>query len=302
MPSEASKRWLAISQKFPIGPKRRSGLLRSTEPTEDVIPGQLRQAYWQDTSVVVVIDSIDDTNAQALVFPVTLEPGVENDAAVIIEGEASPLHGPITAWPDTMASVPFSALGARIAAVPKPLLRIIKETTSKKPVVEGFRQGYADPPLGSGAEIAIADLFDALDVLKTAPQLRPASGVTAITQLQIPLPAIMSASQVPQPRAVAIRMGKELLTFEDAQRLATTEGLPVSDVLGAIAPLPDDLRRELQEPRWRAHIRQRATDGDEEQARTRLGHEAYQLAARETGLGREYWRQCIETVLATGTR
>lgn len=73
----------------------------------------------------------------------------------------------------------------------------------------------------------------------------------------------------------------------------------MEQVLAAIAPLPDDLRRELQEPRWRAHIRERATDGDEDRARTRLGYEAYQLAARETGAGRELWRQRLHAVLAT---
>jgi hypothetical protein len=73
----------------------------------------------------------------------------------------------------------------------------------------------------------------------------------------------------------------------------------VDDVLAATAPLPDDLQRELQEPRWRKHIRRRTADGDEARARSQLGYEAYQLAARETGQGRELWRQRLKAVVAT---
>lgn len=188
MPSEASERWLAISERFPIGPKRRNSLLRSAEPTEDVESGQLRQAYWRDVSVVIVIDSVDVESAQARVFPATLEPGVENEAAVIIEGEVSPLHGAVAVWPDTVASVPFAALGARIAAVPNPLLRIVKDAVSTTSATAGVRRGHTDPPIGSGADIAIADLFDALDVLKTAPQLRTVVDATSITPPEIALP------------------------------------------------------------------------------------------------------------------
>ncbi len=302
MSSEASERWLALSEQFPIGPKRAKGLLRSTEPTDAVVPGQLRQAYWQDASVAVVIDRIDDDAAQAFVFPATLEPGVEDGAAIVIEGEASPLHGPVTVWPGTLASVPFAALGSTIATLPKPLLRILKDAESSDPVAAGIRRGHAGPPLGSGAALAIADLFDAIDVLQNAPRLQPDAVGTTVVQLQVPLSTIMSALQVPQPRAMAIRMGKEPVTLEEADRLAEAAQVPAEHILGAVAPLPADLQRELQEPRWRPQIRERATDGDEDRARTQLGRQAYQLAARETGQGRERWRQRLEAILAIGKR
>lgn len=302
MSSEASERWLAISEQFPIGPKRKGGLLRSTEPTDEVVPGQLRQAYWQDATVTVVIESIDDNAAQALVFPATLEPEVENGAAIVIEDEASPLHGPITIWPSSPTPVPFAALGATIATLPKPLIRTLKEAALADPVAPGLRRGHAGPALGSGAATALADLFDAIDVLQTAPQLQSAAAEIPTTQLQVPLPTIMSALHIAQPRAMAIRMGKEPLTLEEADRLAATAEIPVEHILGAVAPLPADLQRELQEPRWRPQIRDRSIDGDEDRARTRLGYEAYQLAARETGQGRERWRQRLETILATGNR
>ena len=298
MSSEASERWIALSEQFPIGPKRRSGMLRSTEPTDGVVVGQLRHAYWGDASLMVVIDGIDDAAALVSVLPATLESGVENSTAVIMEDDASPLHGPVVMWPDSQALIPFVTLGATIATIPMPQLRAIKSATSNDAIADGLRRGHAEPALESGAALALADLFDAIDVLQSAPRLQLATSDSAAVQLQVPLPIIMSALQTSQPRAMAIRMGKEPLTVEEAGRLASVLEVPVSRILGAVAPLPEDLQRELQEPRWRSHIRNRAIDGDEDGARTRLGYEAYQLAARETGQGRELWRQRLDTVLA----
>lgn len=300
MSSEAFDRWIALSQQFPVGPKRRSGMLRSTDPTDGVVAGQLRQAYWRDASVIVVIDTVNDNAALASVFPATLEPGVENNTAVLLEDDASPLHGPLAVWPTSPTLIPFSALGETIATIPMAQLRAIRTVLSSDSIADGLRCGHAEPPLGSGAALALADMFDAIDVIQSAPRLPPAVADTAV-QLQVPLPIIMSALQAPQPRAMAIRMGKEPLTLEEADRLASVAGIPVSHVLRAVAPLPSDLQRELQEPRWRRYVRNRAIDGDEDRARTRLGYEAYQLAARETGQGRELWRQRLDTVLATNS-
>jgi hypothetical protein len=63
----------------------------SAQPSEDVAPGQVRQAYWHDTSAIVVIVGVDDATAQSQVLPATPEPGVENNAAIVVEAETSPL-------------------------------------------------------------------------------------------------------------------------------------------------------------------------------------------------------------------
>lgn len=302
MSSEASERWMALSQQFPVGPKQRSGMLRSAEPTDAVVIGQLRHAYWGDASLVVVVHAIDDDAAVVSVFPATLEPGVESSKAVVIEDDASPLHGSVTVWPAAQGVIPFATLGATIATIPKPQLRAIEAVPSSDTIPGGLRRGNAEPALESGAALALADLFDAFDLLQSAPRLQPAISDRAGLRLQIPLETIMSTLQTSQPRAMAIRIGKEPLSVEEASRLAAAADVPVSEILNAIDPLPTDLQRELQEPRWRARIRNRAVDGDEDGARTRLGYEAYQLAARETGQGRELWRQRLDTVLAADNR
>ncbi|OZF26259.1 hypothetical protein CH295_27050 [Rhodococcus sp. 14-2483-1-2] len=203
-------------------------------------------------------------------------------------------------WPDTVASVPFATLGAEIAVLPKPLLRLVKEATSNDQVMSGIRRGHAEPHISSGAALAVANLFDALDVLETAPSWQAAAAATSIPQSHLPLTTILSALQVPQSRATAIQVGNEPLALDEAERLATAAKISVSEVLERTAPLPDDLRRELQEPRWRPHVHERTTNGDEDYARTLLGHEAYQYRAQKTEY--EQWRHCIEHVLTRSLR
>ncbi len=290
-------RWFELSKQFPVGPKR-GAVLRSMQPTDDVIPGQIRRAYWGDASAFVVIAAADEVAARVRVLPATLEPGVEDATSTIVESEVSPLHGPITVWPRAAANIPFAALDAAVATIPRPLLDTILEMPSAELAGTGLRRGRGNPALGSGTALAVDDIFDAIEVLKSVPGLRESAAAAPVTRLEVDLQLIMTALEVSQPRAMAIRIGKEPLTREQADKLATAAGVSVHEVLAAVAPLPDDLQRELQHPRWRVHIRRRAVQGDELAARTRLGYAAFQLAARETGQDDERWRQRIEAVLA----
>jgi hypothetical protein len=301
MSSDSSERWFELAQRAPIGPKR-GGLLRSASPTDDVSAGQIRQAYWRESTAALLVVSVDESVARARAVPVTLETGVEDKSTVVVEADASPLYGPIAIWPDAAAEIPFAVLDTIIASIPRPLLEIITGATTNRDAGEGLRRGHADPSLGSGAAMAIDELFDAFEVLQKVPGLRVSTAVKPVAQLDIPLPIIVDTLHVPQARAMAIRIGKEPLTRDEAEQLAAAADLAVDDLLTAVAPLPNDLARELQEPRWRAHIRRRAVAGDEDAARTQLGYEAYQLAARETGQGQQRWRQRLEAIVAAEGR
>lgn len=297
MSFEPSERWFELARRSPIGPKH-GGPLPSADQTDDVEAGQIRQAYWRDSTAIVLVVSVDDATAQAHAVPATLESGVENRTAIVVEADLSPLHGPITLWPRAAAPIPFAVVDTTIASIPRPLLESITGTTPYRHAAGGLRRGHADPPLGSGAALAIDELFDAFDVLRDAPGLPSNIAAKPGTQLDIPLPTIMDTLHVQQARAMAIRIGKEPLTREEAEQLAAAANIGVADVIAAVAPLPDDLQRELQQPRWRAEIRRRAVDGDEDAARSRLGYQAYQLAARESGQGQQLWRQRLEAIVA----
>ena len=297
MPSDASERWLAISQQFRIGPKRRDGLMRRARPDDQVTAGQLRQASWTAAAAALLVIDVDDSAARVRAFPATLDPDVESASAVVIEEEVSPLHGPIIVWPAEVGWISFSALDSTIATVSASVLQTVCGGAALS-ISGGVRRGRQDPPSASGAALAIDELFDDFDVLKEAPRFEVPDSSSPRVPLRVPLAIIMDSLQVPQPRAMAILAGREPLAPAEAARLAEAAGLPIGDVMASVSALPSDLMRELHEPRWRTEIRRRAIDGDESQARTLLGYRAYQLAARESGSGRDLWRQRIQAVLA----
>lgn len=299
MTSERSERWLEVARRVSVDRDTRASYLHGTM-TDDVETGQIRQAYWGESAPVVLVMDVDRAAATIVAAPATLEPEVENRSAVVVEADASPIHASIAIWPEFAAMIPFAVLDVRIASLPPTLLDYITVADVSDRAVTGVRAGQATPALGSGAALAIDELLDSFDVLQNAPGLLRTDAARTVSRLDIPLPVIMQALHIPQARAMAIRVGKEPLTIQEAERLAVAADRGVAEILSAVAPLPDDLERELQEPRWRAQIRSRVVDDDEVAARLRLGYEAYQLAARETGRGQQQWRQRLEAVVATG--
>lgn len=300
MPSEAADRWFALAKQFPVSSKSRGPMLRSSAPADSVQAGQLRQADWQDASAMLIIDRIDDANALAWAYPTTLEPDVADSRTVIVDANASPVTGAISVWPTEAAWIPFAALDATIATVPPVLLRVLRSAQQPEAVLDGasgVRRGDADPPLGSGSALGIDELLDATEALQHAPRLTVQENAHAPVDIaSMALPTIMQTLQVSQPRAMAIRLGKEQLTADETRALAAAVGVTEATIKASQLPLPKDLDRELHEPRWRGMIRARSVDGDEAAARTRLGYEAFQLAARQTGSGRDLWRQRLEAV------
>lgn len=300
MPSEAAERWFALAKQFPVSPKLRERVLRGSSQTDSVESGQLRQADWRDISAMLVIDQVDDDGALAWAYPATLEPNVADSRAVIIDAERTPVGGAIGVWPTEAAWVPFAALDAIIATLPPTLLSVLRTAQQPEALLDtasGVHRAHADPSPGSGSALGTDELLDALETLREAPRLtvrddsQPPADISAIA-----LPTIMQVLRVSQPRAMAIRLGKEQLTADETRALAAAVGVTETAIEALRLPLPRELDRELQEPRWRPMIRASAVDGDETAARAQLGYEAFQLAARQTGSGRELWRQRLETV------
>lgn len=297
MSADASERWLDLAAQFPIAPKRSVAGLRSSQSDEQVSEGQLRRAYWGDRAAIVLVIAVNDTEAMADVWPATLEPGVENKAAIVVEESTSPLHAGLSLWPTRPATIPFATLDQTVAQFTKTVFRAISSGARTRDI-EGIRLGESEPELGSGAEAAIDELFDTMDVLEAAPQYQASPVTGAAQKLPVPLPDLIAWLDIAQPDGMSILLGKQPLSPEQAQTIAHRANLPLDQVWGSVSPLPPDLDRELQEPRWRRAIRNRANGGDEVAARSQLGYDAFQLAARQgAGDGRAKWRQRIEAAL-----
>jgi len=288
--TDANDRWFELAAQFAV-----PEVLSSTSSC-GVARGQLRQATWADADAVVLVDQIDDLAALAHVMPVSVEPGVRNSDAVVIDEPDSPLPTSLSVWPRRGHWVPFAALDTLLETLGQSLLAAIEAAGRTLP---GSHE--CDPQLGSGAARAIDQLLDAVETLELAPRLEPESDSAHPSRLDLDLELVMEALGVNQSRAMDIVMGSEPLSESETETLVDVSGVASADIMQALKPLPADLCRELQEPRWRRGVQRRAFEGDEAAGRLRLGYDIYQLAARQAGSGRDIWRQRLEALMATET-
>lgn len=285
MSSDASERWFELAAQFAI-PQ-----LPVVSPTSEVTRGQLWQASWADAAAIVLVDQIDDDGALAHVLPVSIEAGVVDSCSIIVDADHNDLHTPLSVWPTAGRWISFAALDALLETL---IPAVLNAVTSQRLEVEND-----EPEPGSGAALAVDELLDAVAALERAPRLGSPKPINAGPRLNIDLGVVIDALGVTQSRAMNILKGREPLNDQEAQSLSAAAHISADVILAALDPLPHDLARELQEPRWRRSVQRCAFDGDEELGRTRLGYSIYQLAARERGNGREIWRQKLEAHVAS---
>lgn len=297
MTNDMEDRWAALTAQF-----RPSAPSAGVDSNDVVRPGQIREAIWGHCEATVLVNSVDDTTAEVNVNPISLEPGVADAHTVVLDGDASPIRGPIAIWPNINATLSFIVLHDAITELPEETLRRVRAAEAQ----DSARHGHGDSPQfggtplpGSGAALAIDELLDSIDEL-AAVRPRRENTVNAQPTAKFPLglSALMTTLGIPQAAAMTVIKGHRALTSAQAEAVARVAEVPVADVLAAAYPLPDELARELMEPRWRSVIRSRAAGGDEAEAREELGRSAFALAARGKGSGRELWRQRIQAVLA----
>jgi len=297
MTNEVEDRWAALAAQFaPRTP------IRAHDGYDDVRAGQLREAIWNQREATVLIVDVDDARAEVIVNPVSLEPGVADANTVLLEGELSPLRGGVAIWPNINATMSFVVLDDVVAELPNDTLSTLpaRDTQGARRLRHGESPRFGSMPLpGSGAERAINELFDSIDELASVRPHRPStSEAQKQTKFPLGLAALIDTLGITQAAAMAVIKGQRALSSDQAEAVARVANVPIEDVLAAAQPLPDDLVRELMEPRWRSTIRNLAHAGDEDEAREELGRRAFALAARGKGSGRELWRQRIQAVLA----
>lgn len=281
MPSDAAERWSELAAHFAI-PEFLTGI-----STPAVAVGQLRQATWAHADAMVLIERIDDEAALAHVYPASVEPGVANSAAVIIEAADIEIATAVSIFPSHALWIPFASLDALLATLAPTLLHTARKAAATSPSSRA-----------ESINTRVEELFEAVDTLEEAPRLEPSTVASSDERIDIDLGVVMDTLSCTQSRAMDILFGTELISVSEADMLSEVSGIPSTVILTTVEPLPAELARELQEPRWRPRIRRRAIDGDEQASRLRLGYDAYQLAARQQGEGRDIWRQRLETLLA----
>lgn len=300
MTKEIENRWAALAAQFP--PSRPN---TSTNVDDGVHPGQLREAIWGEFEATVLVIDVDDARAEVTVNPVSLEPGVADERTLVLGAESVPLRGGVAIWPTVAVTMSFAVLDGLVAELPERAMHMVKRSFSAVQRASGHRDGTgprfgADPLPGSGAARAIDDLLDSVDALcAVRPRVHSQSPTRSRAEFPLKLGELITTLNITQSEAMSIISGKRHLPPDKLEIVARAAGVSVAEVSAASLPLPDDLERELLEPRWRAVIRQHARMGNEAEAREELGRNAFALAARSTGRGRELWRQRIQAVLET---
>jgi len=274
----------------------------------DVRSNGLWLARWSGATVMLLVIS-ESTPQTVLAAPVTVEPGLLDQEAVIVEPSANALGLPITVWLGITREVPIQTLERRLGELPPQSLDTAR-STSKTGFLPDTEQG---PPLGSSPsaekKAELEDLLESwLTDLKSSPfpsttmESGPMQGKRPFTLQQV-----MEALNVPQRKAMNVIRGTFQLSPAETEQLALHAGLPAEAVSSLAAPLPNELLVELQQPRWRFLVRAEAKklDTDEPAARLAVAREAYALAARQKGEGTNVWRQRLRTIalghLGSGT-
>ena len=300
MKHETNARWAALAARFPLSVRD------SWSATDEVRPGQLREATWGNHDATVLVLEVDDLNATVVVSPATTEPGVADNDCVVLDGTLSSVSTRIALWPRVRTNFSFAVLCDVVAELDPEAMKSVEHSLSASEAASGSPNAGTSAPfstaplLGSGAAIARDELFDSVRFLsEVSPRRQGNQYIQPRSKFPLGLQELISALGVTQSEAMSVIRGKRALTQNQAELVARAAGTSVESVMQALEPLPAELERELLEPRWRATIRNRAYGDDEDRAREELGRSALALAARAKGEGREVWRLKIQAVLAT---
>lgn len=294
MPSDANERWSQLAALFAV-PE-----FMTDAPKLEADAGQLRQASWAHADAMVLIDQIDDEAALAHVYPVSVDPATGGRAEFVVDASKNPLSTALNVWPKHAHWIPFASLDELLATIDPAIVDALRAAAERTSASSFANSSTSPTQVVEGS--AVDELLDAVSSLEEAPRLERPVGSSPSVRLDIDLGVVIDALGVTQSRAMNILSGTEPISGDEAGQLSAETGVPIATILAATSPLPAELERELQEPRWRASIRIRAAGGDEQAGRLRLGYDVYQLAARQTGAGRELWRRRIDTFLASEAR
>lgn len=306
-PSAARARLLELAKTTAAPPVLRSGAPKASDVDSaeyEVRSNRLWTARWAGATILLLTLRESSNPRTVVAAPVTIEPGLEDQEAVVLDASTNELGLPMTVWLGLTREIPIRTLerplGEVLAGIPGSP-GTIADVTDGTEHSAGARPGHGSYGDTSPSAEKRAELEDLLD--QWMGDLEPLSSEaekpeTDHEKLSFTLTQVMDALNVPQRQAMNIIRGRQELTAEEIQQLAAHVG-STPDAISAVAePLPSDLLLELEQPRWRYLVRTEAQTGktDESDARLSVARQAFALAARQHGEGRDVWRQRLRTI------
>ncbi|MDR6434989.1 hypothetical protein J2790_000110 [Paenarthrobacter nicotinovorans] len=263
----------------------------------DVMSNGLWLARWSGATLMLLVLS-ESTPQTVLAAPVTIEPGLLDQEAVVLDSSTNPLGLPITVWLGITREVPIQTLERRLGELPAQALDTAKSTT-RAAALTAIDQGTS-PWLFPSAEKK-AEMEDTLECWLTELKPLPFATIDSGPTHEKPpftLHQVMEALNIPQRKAMNFLRGTFQLSPAETEQLALHTGVPPEAVSSLAAQLPNELLIEVQQPRWRFLVQSEARKigTDESEAQLTVAREAYALAARQKGNGTNVWRQRLRTI------
>lgn len=234
----------------------------------------------EDARIVTVIPMNNDERCQ--------------DGETLVVGD-NPLGVAMMAWPRCQTSIPVRVLARPMKALSNAAFQAVRHDEEdalavvfrgRGPQAEGFARDNVDEMFA--AFIHWHDQCDDLPKLAGS----GARQISVTPERSEYLRRLVQVLGLSLGQAGAIIDGKSQLTAEQIGRLQAA-GVDTTVDWSRTTTLPDDLLIEVEQPMWRAVAQQCATRYPGKDARMELAREAFALAARTNGHGREAWRGAL---------
>lgn len=264
---------------------------------EGVKRGQLWIADQGDDALYVLVTEVNDDPRMATVIPLSNDLHSETDDSLVIGN--TPLDIEMVAWPGLKAIIPVRLLYKPLKELSESAVKAIENDNlrfAKK--ADAIRRGHDNEENDSlfveNREDITAILLKWHAMCFDLPKLHEEdeeAEVSTTPERGEYAKALITVLGLPFDQVDDVLDGATPLTNEQRAKLADA-GVQAPNASKRTFRLPADLLVEVEQPVWRHDADEYAQrmDGD---ARVNLARDAFMLAARPNGHGREAWRGAL---------
>ena len=217
--------------------------------------------------------------------PVTFDPDMADDSAVILPAEASDLTVPLVVWVNDATSLSLRVLDRFLGSLAEDPREVLNAPRGR-------------PVLTAVDERAVhrAQMQDTLDVFLSARWAPEGAGTLNEILGKVDRKRISDVLAVPDRVVIALLRGRKGVTPEQAERLAPVLEETPDNLLAANPPLPEDLVADLDRPGYRAKVNALAKKRgvDEIVAWLTAGYSVAAVAHRQTEGDAPSWREQLD--------
>jgi hypothetical protein len=262
------------------------------------VQGDVWRLVWNGINELGVVDRVDADRHRLFVMPILADVDDADEWCGVAKIEALHDAMPVAVSVALEASIPWAVLDARVGHVSSmPHLNILR-TAYKRGIEPDDAQLERGEPVFSALDPRVElldELNDAFHGLADARWGADAEHMTAAQAPELSMDALLDAG-LPPNRALALVRGDTPATEDEVVRLERLTGV-APRAHGRV--IPSDLRRELDQPRWRPKLRSRMAQyrRSEPDERAAVAFEALQpQAARGTHGEQADWAAVLDAI------